>query len=141
MQLLFDFIMTWIVAILLTYCHNLHYVNIMLLLCNCRIGDSKLHRSEGTIESGEAGAITGEFNASMSQQENWQIIVVFINNVDLDNVWWHRFPRPGAKHTEDELCYLFPTMNQVFGLCLEAMSTHWLKAGCTKKYGNNGFRL
>ena len=56
-----------IVALLLTNNHRLHHAQLILLLCNCRISDSKLCRSRGT--TGSEGAIVA-FDAKMNEQDN-----------------------------------------------------------------------
>ena len=77
MLLLFEFIMIFIVVMLLSCYNRLNYVKLKYALTNCLKDRSKLVQfEEGKLQ----------FKKSMKQEEIWRTLVDFIKNIDPDNV-------------------------------------------------------
>ena len=64
-----------------------------------------------------------------------EVLVTFFNNVDQDAGWWYNVGTSSGNEDE-EFNYLFPSLNNIFGIHKDAMSMFLLEINCLKKKGN-----
>ena len=64
-----------------------------------------------------------------------EVLVTFINKIDHDYGWWHNIG-PSSTNEDETFNYVFPSLNNIFGIHKGTMNIFLLEVNCLKKKGN-----